>query len=101
MAVVRAMAAAGLAILGGEVWLVLADGSIYAALPQANGGPSAVYSWSTEPWRPLESWDEFCSRCADEAVNAISGLHPEDHVKPEHREGIWFNLSYVTRSEYE
>ena len=88
---------AGLAVLGGEVWLEPAGGP---SLLIGRNGHAAVYAWSAEHWREGESWADFVARTALHARAAVEGLRPEDDLDPSTAAQVRFNLTYVDEAEY-
>jgi hypothetical protein len=117
------LAAAGLAILGGEAWLVRYEGEDWSTvLPQTDASPRAgygsnwygifpaapgqlpgVYAWDfRERWQPAsETWEQFCGRAAAHTISVIMRLHPEEDVPPDLSPRVRYNLTYVSPREYD
>ncbi len=95
---VDALADAGLAVLGGELWMVRGE-EIWATLPQRSG-PPAVYHWSCDR-RPAEPWVAYVARAAAEAVSAIEAFPREGEVATLPGADIYYNLAWESESEYE
>lgn len=97
------LAASGYAVLGVEVWLLRGNGSWTGIIPQAKGGPPGVYSWAFQKSlrRGAETWSEFCHRAANHALIVIHTSNVLEDVTPDLRERIRYNLSYLSREEYE
>ena len=93
----RELRAAGLAVLGGEVWLLPHGGP---QLISTATGELAVYSWNTDERRGGEPWDAYVSRCAAESIAAAESIRPEDDLPEGDRHLVRFNLSYVTPTEH-
>ena len=87
-----------LAILGGEVWVVI-NGAVRAMPPLADGG-TAVIAWNTNKPASNESWREFVDRAAKETVLAIKKISAEETVAREVRDKVYYNLCYVSEAEY-
>jgi hypothetical protein len=96
LAAVRVLAAAGRAVLGGELWLV-EDGQLWAALPQQSG-PPAVYSWETHR-RPNESWSTYVERALAEALSAIETLPAGAEVRMRPHAKVYYNLTWADADE--
>ena len=97
-----ALAAHGMAILGGEVWSIQEGGRWQGLIPQTDGSPDSVYHWELEPQKAdSESWQTFCDRATRYAVSALESLNAERDVIPELRHRIRFNLTYVSQQEYQ
>ena len=88
----------GYAMLGGELWIVKYS-KIYGLLP-CKDGSSGCFHWNTQEKQPNESWSEYCGRTATESLELISGLNVESCVLPELIDYVYYNLCFVTESEY-
>jgi hypothetical protein len=122
--VVRLLAAANRAVLGGEIWLVRMEGerwtdvlppydasprpgyrsNWYGIIPQAEPGRlPCVYVWEYEQrWnRASETWSDFCARAADYTISVVAHMHPEEDVPEGLSPRLRYNLSYETQQEYE
>ncbi len=77
-AALRAIADTGQAILGGDVWAV-EDSKICSLFPESKG----VRMWNTQPYKPNESWSEYCHRTCDESVREIEKTRLENNVSAE------------------
>ena len=91
-----ALASAGFAILGGELWLVRGN-EIWGALPQ-HAGPPAVYHWESERG-PSEPWTAFVERSRSEAFSAINALPADGEVAAPPGANIYYNLTWVSEHE--
>ena len=91
-----ALASAGFAILGGELWLVRGN-EIWGALPQ-HAGPPAVYHWESERG-PSEPWTVFVERSRSEAFSAINALPADGEVAAPPGANIYYNLTWVSEHE--
>ena len=94
---VRAIAEAGLAVLGGEVWLVRGD-EIWGVLPQQSG-PPAVYHWEAKRGA-VEPWLEFVTRSQSEACSAIKLLPPEGEVDAPSDAHVYYNMTWASEREW-
>lgn len=87
-------------MLGGEAWLVDAEGSITGILPAKEGG-TAHWHWETEPERGEdEPWRVYCSRAATQANEALSNPFLEEHVEVPTGWRVMYNLTYCDESEH-
>jgi hypothetical protein len=91
-----ALGDAGIAILGGELWLIR-GAEVLGLLPQ-HSGPAAVYHWECER-KPAESWSEFVARACSESVSAIEALPPDGEVNAPAGAEIYYNLTWVSEHE--
>lgn len=103
IAVAKILAAAGLVILGGEIWLTLGNGAWTGLIPQADGGPPGVYHWEFEPFarEVTETWRAFCTRAAVYTIEVLQDIPVEDEVLAELLHRLRCNLCSVTQEEYE
>jgi hypothetical protein len=92
----RALADAGFAILGGELWLVH-NGEIHGVLPQRLG-PPAVYHWESKRL-PAESWAAFVARSHTESCSAINALPAEAEIEAPPGAEIYYNLTWLSQDE--
>jgi hypothetical protein len=92
----RALADAGYAILGGELWLVRGS-EVCGVLPQ-HSGPSAVYHWKSER-KSSESWPDFVARAQSESASAIDALPPDGEVNAPSGAEVYYNLTWVSEQE--
>ena len=65
------VASQGLAILGGEAWLVDADRGITGLIPLVGSTIPGVRGWTGEDRRPSEAWANYVDRCLRHAVAAL------------------------------
>ena len=93
----RALADAGYAILGGELWAVRGR-EVWGAIPQRSGPPT-IYHWEAEP-APSEAWDSFVVRAHVEARAAINSLPGDDEVAIPADADICYNLTWISEQEY-
>lgn len=96
LAAVRVLADSGLAVLGGELWLIR-DGEVWSALPQQSGRP-AVNSWETER-RPGEPWATYVARARGEALSAIQALPSGALVAAPPTAKVYYNLTWAGADE--
>jgi hypothetical protein len=86
----------GLAILGGEAWLVDPDRGITGLIPLIGSTIPAVRGWAAEGRVPNEGWATYVDRCLRHAVTALraeESAAPTDipsHLVPYLRYNITF-----------
>jgi hypothetical protein len=90
----RAIADTGQAILGGDVWAV-EDSKICSLFPESKG----VRMWDTQPYKPNESWFEYCRRTCNESVREIEKTKLENNVSAELQQYIFYNPVYIEQNE--
>jgi hypothetical protein len=93
---VGALAVAGRAILGGELWLVHA-GQVWGVLPQ-HSGPPAVYHWECDR-QPTEAWADFVGRSRSQSLAAIDAMPPEGEVIVPSGAEVYYNLTWLSEHE--
>ena len=98
----EALAAGGLAVLGGEVWLVGDDGWWDARLPTDDGTPPAAHSWAPDPpdRQDSESWAEFCARTRDYTAAVLAAAEAEALTPPTLRPRLRYYLSCTSEDAY-
>jgi hypothetical protein len=89
----------GQAILGGEVWLITGEKSWTGVIPQRGGGPSNVWSWTTDGRSSGESSRDYCRRTVAESVDKLRAMPVEQKMPHELIENLRFNLTYVAEPE--
>jgi len=67
--VVAILRGQSLAVLGGELWLVLDGAHSWSGLIPQREGSDAVYAWETKR-SPNEHWATFVNRCAADSIAA-------------------------------
>jgi hypothetical protein len=111
---VMALAAAAYAVLGGEWWVIRADGTIWPAVPATPPRTPMIIAWSfNTPWeRMAESWQTFCEHAAaytlavlrgeDASPNPLPAIEAEvRRTHPDLWPRVWYSISYVDQSQYE
>jgi len=97
---VRWIAQTGLAVLGGEAWLVGDDGVRTGLIPLQNSDTLAVRGWSAEERAPAETWANYVDRCLRHALNALraesKGVGTE--VKPNLRPYLRYNVTFASEA---
>ncbi len=96
--VARAVADAGLLILGGEAWIVR-DGRFHGLIPLRDG-TLAVFHWEPNTAFNL-SWDESVRFAAEYTLNVIPDLTAEEEAANEYARDIWYCLTIVTPEEHD
>jgi hypothetical protein len=98
----EALAAAGLAILGGEVWLAGDDGWWDPRIPTEDGTPPAGHGWAPEPpdQQGSESWADFCARTRDYTVAVLAAAEAEALTPAHLRARLRYYLSSMSEAEY-
>lgn len=92
-AAIDALAGAGYAILGWELWLLGRAGRVQASIATADG--SAIWCASCEPL-PEERWDDYVQRSQRLAAEGIAAFSwPEDACEPPRP--VYFNITWADR----
>jgi hypothetical protein len=95
--VVTELAASRNAIRGAEIWLVPdIHGGWIGELPlqDTSIAPTGFCSWSNGPrLYGMESWAQFCSRLAQETLDYLAALRPEELFRREVQPFLWVNLT--------
>ena len=86
-----------MAVLGGEVWLVVGS-TIHVGIPLLEGGPPGVYAWNCDRL-PGEGWRVFVARSAVEARNAVETLAAEETAALPAEGRLMYNLTWLSRRE--
>jgi len=94
----RAIAASGHAVLGGEVWVVAGD-RITGLVPSCKGEPPGVWHGETLPRSAKESWADYCHRTANDSIRTVEMMAVEDEVREDVRDSLFFNITYVEEGE--
>jgi hypothetical protein len=95
-----AIAAAGKATLGGEVWLVRDLQANWSGLiPNSDGSPDGVWSWDTSSRGANESWQAYCDRTCQETIAAVAAMQVEHAAAASVQSLLWFNFTYVAEDE--
>jgi hypothetical protein len=89
----------GRAILGGEVWLITGKNSWTGLIPQRGGGPSNVWSWTTDGRSSGESWRDYCRRTATESIDKLRGMPIEKETPHELIDKLRFSLTHVAEPQ--
>ena len=89
-----------LAILGGELWLVLDGSRSWIGLIPQRVGPDAVYTWETKRY-PNEHWEAFVNRCVADTTAAVERWPEPDDLPPNLAGRILYNLTWVNEEEYD
>lgn len=99
----RALCSLGMAVLGGELWLVDEEGHIRGSFQPAKGGPPAIYAWTVEPaWRQdRESWRQFCYRAATFTELMLRTPDVEAEIEAALRPQVRYNLTFIALDEYD
>lgn len=95
--VLKKLAELQIAVLGGEIWAI-DNGKIHGVLPLKSEGTS-VFHWSIEREKD-EAWGKFVKRSLDETVSAINNLNPEQDVKKEFANKLYYNLTLSNELNY-
>lgn len=95
--VVKKLSKLNIAILGGEVWAI-DNKTIYGILPLKDG-VSSVFHWSTEREKN-EEWNQFVKRSIQETITAVNNLNPEDEVREDIADKLYYNLTFCNKANY-
>lgn len=93
---VESIAAAELAILGGEVWLVVGD-TIQAAVPQVEGA-TAIEHWVCDRLKG-EAWHAYVSRSALDAGEAIRNIPNLSRAVLPDQAIVYYNIVWASEAE--
>jgi hypothetical protein len=116
-AAVSWIASKGLAILGGEAWLVGpapgvgdllpwghddAGHVIFGFVPFLGSSTPAVRGWGVEAQQPHEEWDAFVARCHRESLAALAKEAEaiQREVPTAIRDKLRYNLTFTSKEEY-
>lgn len=95
--VIDQLAAAGMAVVGGEVW-GLQDFEIFGAVPTRKGS-TRIFAWSAPPKAADTDWPTYIRQCRRFAHQAIRDLHAEDEVAPRFRNQLVYHLQFLTEAD--
>ena len=98
-AAVASIAASGMAILGGEVWVALGNGRWHGIVPSRDDPRGGVWHWDTNPRAEGESWQAYCDRTASESAGVVAAMSVEEEAHPSVVDRLWYNLMYLTEAE--
>ena len=93
---IESLTTAGLAILGGEVWLIAGD-DIVPIIPQKDG-VAALEHWTCER-HGGEQWRAYVFRSATEARSAIQRLPDLTSAAVPTHARIYYNITWTAESE--
>lgn len=96
--VIDALAAAGRAVVGGEVW-GLQGFEIFGAVPTRQGA-TRIFAWSAPDKSPDTDWSAFLRQCVRYAHQAIRDLRAESEVAPGFRDHLVYHLQFIAEEEY-
>jgi hypothetical protein len=96
----QALVRSGMAILGGEVWVVESPESNWSGLvPSSDNSPPGVWSWDTAAQMPDETWDAYCQRTLQESLESVARMNVEAEAAEHVRSLLWFNVTSVHRND--
>jgi hypothetical protein len=92
----------GLALLGGEAWIVDEAGRIMAIIPVTGSSIPAVRGWSVKARQPDEHWAAFVARCLNDALAALRRESEtiNEEVPADLRDRLRYNMTFVSEQEY-
>ncbi len=96
---IRAIAAAGYALLGADVLMILEDGGVFGVLPRISG-PPGIYGWTVERLTG-EEWTEFVLRSEKESLSAIVDYPDESEIDFPEGAMLYYNLVWVSQHEFD
>lgn len=99
LAVIRWLEQHELAILGGDVWVLDADGRVSDSNPET-GEFRGGWVWSVGDRRENENWLDYVRRCAEYAQQWIEEVDPASEIAVLPGERLIFEPSWVTEEEY-
>lgn len=100
-----------IAVLGGDVWVVMKDDTstpiltridktrVAVGIIKGKDGKDNIFSWAFEKG-PNESWSEFVQRSKKASVDSINTMEVEKTVSVEFADSIYYNLVFVNQFEY-
>ena len=91
--VIEEAAAAGVAVIGIEVWAI-SGREILAGVPLAGGG-SDCFAWSAEDPPASGFWVGFVDRCRADAAGWLDTTRPEAEASSEYRKGLFYQISFM------
>ena len=92
------LAAAGLAVVGGEVW-GLRGHAIFGAVPTRQG-PTRIFAWSAPGKSPGTDWADYVGQCVQHARRAVRDLNAENEVAPGFRDHLVYHLQFLAEADY-
>ncbi len=92
------LAAAGLAVVGGEVW-GLRGHAIFGAVPTRQG-PTRIFAWSAPEKSPGTVWADYVGQCVQHARRAVRDLNAENEVAPGFRDHLVYHLQFLAEADY-
>jgi hypothetical protein len=96
--VFEALAAAGRAVMGGEVW-GLQGAEIYGSIP-ARQGHTRIFAWSTPRKATEMDWSGYVVLSLRHARQAVGNLQAESEVLPAFRARLVYHLQFCDEADY-
>lgn len=95
------IASQGMAILGGEAWLVDPERGITGVIPLVGSTIPAVRHWTADDRRPKEGWAEYVDRCLRHAVTALQAEEASapTEIAPELMPYLRYNITFTRERE--
>lgn len=88
----------GLAIVGGEVWVV--EGNLFSPLSPTRDGGWTIFSWESPPRLLGEPWEHYVTRTLREALDTVRALDPEGRVPPDVGSKLYYHLRITDEPGY-
>jgi hypothetical protein len=100
------------AILGGDVWAIVANELSLTRLTQIDSekiavgiikgkdGQDYVFNWYSNKGQN-ETWDEYVKRSKKETIDSIDKMNAEESVSEELSDSIFYNLVFADKEEFE
>lgn len=91
-----------IAILGGEIWVILKNNNgkdiIYPEFT-LKSGQSVILTWESIK-NDLESWEDYVKRSIIEAKREIDELNVEENIIKKFRDKIFYNITFSNEQEF-
>jgi hypothetical protein len=95
--VIDQLAAAGMAVVGGEIW-GLRDFEIFGAVPTRKGH-TRIFAWSAPPRAFGTDWSTYRTQCIQYALDAVLELNAEAEVAPAFRDHLLYHLQFLAEKD--
>jgi hypothetical protein len=96
--VFEALAAEGLAVVGGEAWGIQGI-EIFGSLP-TRPGRTRIFAWSSPDKPPDIDWGDYVVQSIEYARQAVLNLNVESEVAPAFRDRLVYHLQFFDEKDY-
>jgi hypothetical protein len=97
--VVESLTGGHYAIISGEVWVV--EGNLFCPLSPAKTGGWALLAWESPEREDEEPWDHFAHRTAEETLQAVHALNPEERVPADVADKLFYHVCIADEASYQ